>query len=461
MTKKLLALLTICALSCAAYSYSRQNGNFRPRGKEGGMMLDLQKFNLGTLNNVEDKKQYLSIIQLEKQRIQNFSLKMVYEDAYIFYRKKDYQRALEMAEAVLAIDPNYVPARTLADQAYMMGAYGTISEAEIIDSKIEEGKRLYNAGRLMEAQRKFEEILTIQPHNTTAQSWIKRISAEIADEHERRGDEFYEKLAYEAALDQWYNALLIRRKDSSLVNKISHVEGEWQAKQVTRLMQEGMNAYSGGKYIASYEAFQKVLKIHPGEERATKFSAQIREELAGGYYASCQKAYNAAKYENAITNCQEAKKWGYSSAAADSLIAKARKAMNATNAKTAAAAAAKAANASGKPGETITTSTINASGGFDINNPAAGGAAGLEGNVNAIPGTTSGGINNNLPGSAAARVTAEQAQASQDAYRRGLAAYNERDFITARREFTQAVNLDPANTNAEAGLRRIDEQEGK
>ena len=88
----------------------------RQHGKEEGMLLDLGKISLGTLNDVEEKKQYLSTVQLEKQRIQNYTLRMVYENAYQLYKQGDYQRAQELAQTILSIDPNFKQAETLAKQ---------------------------------------------------------------------------------------------------------------------------------------------------------------------------------------------------------------------------------------------------------------------------------------------------------------------------------------------------------
>ncbi len=465
MFKKLLSVLLVLSIASCAFAYSRTTDRVRTRGKEAGMMLDMQKFNLGTLNNVEDKKQYLSIIQLEKQRIQAYSLNQVYEDAYIFYRKKDYQRSYELAEAILAIDPQHVQARTLSEQAYLMGAYGTLSESEIISGKMEEGKRLYNAGRLVEAQRKFEEILTIQPYNSQASSWVSKIEKEIANEHERRGDVAYRKGDYVTALDQWYSALLIRKDDSALLSKISTAETEYRNMQVKEAMTEAMTYYSEGKYITAYNSFQKVLKIQPGEAKATKYSLQLREEIANGYITSGNKALSTGKYDNAIANYAESKKWGYSTSKADGLIASARRARDKAVAAgtyksttTIGAAGTSSSAASTATKTEITTTTITHSPDYPIDDPR--GIIEKQTTTQTVTNTAKD-YNTELPSSASTRVTAEQAQLSRERYRRGLIAYNEEDFETARKECAYAKQLDPGNSDADACLRKIEEIVGK
>ena len=128
--KKYFTLAFVVALVPAwlqAANTFRKEIPVRQHGKEEGMLLDLSKISMGTLNDVEEKKQYLSTVQLEKQRIQNYTLRMVYENAYLLYKRGDYQRAQEMAQTILSIDPNFKQAQTLAKQASHMGTYGTIN----------------------------------------------------------------------------------------------------------------------------------------------------------------------------------------------------------------------------------------------------------------------------------------------------------------------------------------------
>ena len=60
-------LLLIIPLALTALSLNAADRPMREKGKEAGMLLDLQKISLGTISNVEQKKQYLSTVQLEKR----------------------------------------------------------------------------------------------------------------------------------------------------------------------------------------------------------------------------------------------------------------------------------------------------------------------------------------------------------------------------------------------------------
>ncbi|MDR0292116.1 MAG: hypothetical protein LBI01_05055 [Elusimicrobium sp.] len=426
MNKKILIIVMAAFLTVSAFCQDR----IRTRGKESGMMLDLSKFSMGTMNKVEDKKQYLSTIQLEKQRIQNYTLGIVYENAFLFYRRGDFQRAQELAESILAVDPEFKNARTLADQAHRMGTYGTVSEAEIISAKKTDGQTLYSSGRLIEAQRKYQEVLAIRPTDQEARNQIAKIDKEIATEYDRRGDSAYSQQDYNKALDQWYNALLIRKDDGALVSKITKAEKQVKDADLQAAMKDGVENYTNGKLLASYDSFQKALKIQPGEPKAAKFSAQLRTEIGQGYVSSGNKAYSAGRYDNAVANWQEAKNWGYDSGTLDAAIKKARAAKNAP-----------------PPSTTKTTSSSSSAAG-----------SGSEGyGAGFTPPTEQATFQTTLPTVDSGRVSEENKRLSQEAYQRGIKAFNDEDYETARKEWTSAKQLDPGNTEAEQGLRRVQE----
>ncbi|MBQ2313229.1 MAG: hypothetical protein II183_03615, partial [Elusimicrobiaceae bacterium] len=222
--KRIIYIISLLVF-CATLSFARAADRpLRETGKEAGLMLDLQKMSLGTLANVEQRRQYLSTVQLEKQRIQNFTLNMVYDNAYNMYKQGDYQRAAEISDVILSIDPSMKKAQTLSNTATKMATYGTLSEKEILDMKYKEAYSLYKQGYLVEAQNKFEEILVLNPEEEQAKLWINKINNEFTKIHTRRGYYAYKQGDYQEALNQWYNVLLIRKDDPVLHEKIAEVE---------------------------------------------------------------------------------------------------------------------------------------------------------------------------------------------------------------------------------------------
>lgn len=475
--KRYFTLVLVCmlaAVSVRAAATFRKEVPVRQHGKMEGMLLDLGKISMGTLNDVEEKKQYLSTVQLEKQRIQNYTLRMVYENAYQLYKLGDYQRAQEMAQTILSIDPNFKQAQTLAQQAQHMGTYGTISEAQVVEAKFQETIRLYDSGRLVEANDKLNEILTIQPGNSKAQAWKRKIDYDIAKEYSRRGEVAYKDGDYQKALDAWYNALLMRKDDPDLVAKISETENKLRKQEVESSMKQALEFYNKGQYVEAYAVFERITKIQPGDARVQKYMSQLKNEIAAGYYNAGNRSYNANRFDQAISYWTNAKKWGADSSSMDGLIKRARNAKEnrlrvkkeeaeraqeaakqaEEKAKEAEAAAEKAAEeAELEPIETLTV---------EGNVPGMVGSTVIPG---AIPGSTTGtaagGLETNetLPtlGGTMTRVSAEASAASRAKYIEGLDAFNQDDYERARQAWIVAKQLDPGNTDADLGLRKVEE----
>lgn len=447
-------LLLIIPLALTALSLNAADRPMREKGKEAGMLLDLQKISLGTISNVEQKKQYLSTVQLEKQRIQNYTLRMVYENAYDLYRRGDYQRAHELANVILSIDPSLTKAQTLSKEAGRMATYGTLSEDEIVNMKYEEGINLYKHGRLVEAQSKFEEILVLRPADSKAKDWVKRIENEIAEEHTRRGYYAYKNGDYNEALNQWYSVLIIKKEDAGLTAKIAEVEAEMKREENQKTLNKAFNLYSQGKLIPAYREFEKSLEIQPGEQQTQKFTMQLKEEIAKGYFEAGNKAYSNKKYNTAVANWKEAKNWGYNQNDV---------AMNIKSAEAAKIRAAQAKkDAANKPAPVVpaappdeplvpvpgTISTTPLTGEDTGATPIAQPSAPQEVGGNDFP-TADLTKNQGM-------ISEDSRQASNARYLVGAKYYAEGDWVKARAEFQAALQLNPENSDAALGLKNID-----
>ena len=467
----LLVFLVLLSVNVTASTFNREVP-VRQHGKEAGMLLDLGKISLGTLNDVEEKKQYLSTVQLEKQRIQNYTLRMVYENAYLFYKQGDYQRAQEMAQTILSIDPNFKQAQTLAKQASHMGTYGTISEQQVVDAKFQETLRLYDSGRLVEANDKLNEILTIQPGNSKALSWKRKIDHDIAQEYARRGDVAEKNGDYQKALDAWYNSLLMRKDDPSLMAKISDAENKLRKQQVQESMKQALDLYNQGKYVESYAVFERITKIQPGDPRVQKYMSQLKNEIAAGYYEAGVNSYNSNRFDQAIVYWNNSKKWGADTGTIDNLIRQARTAKESYNsvrtqriveAEKAAAQAELSAQETAQKieeaakkleEEAIETVTVDGPGGLDtLITGSSSTGSGIGSSVGGV------GINETLPtlNGTTQRVSAEASAASRAKYIEGLDAFNQDDYERARSAWTIAKQLDPGNSDADLGLRKVEE----
>ncbi|MCX8167171.1 MAG: hypothetical protein N3E37_04970, partial [Candidatus Micrarchaeota archaeon] len=74
---------------------------------ESSAFLSLGNVGLEKLNDVEEKKKFLETVYMEKERVQDYVLKRILDNAYELYQKGDYEGAQVIARKVLSIDPTY------------------------------------------------------------------------------------------------------------------------------------------------------------------------------------------------------------------------------------------------------------------------------------------------------------------------------------------------------------------
>lgn len=445
MTKALLVFLLACAapVFCADDSAgTKRTGGDVPAAQRGGeesLFLNLKKVDVGAVTSAEEKKQYLMTIQLEKQRVQHHMLTGIYDNAYRLYKEGDYEQAQELARRILSIDPNYQDARLLMQASGQLGgsSKGYLSEAALIDEKFSQGLALYKEGRLVEAARMWEDVLKLAPGNLKASYWLKKANREIAAEHVRLGNVAYSEHRLDEALNQWYNALLLKKDDQEIIGKIAEVENELRADRANKQLQLALDYYGQGKVVKAYNALKGVLEIQPGDAKAQKLAEEVRGEIGGGYITSGKKAYSARRYNQAIEQWDKAKEWGYDKKYVNLLIARAKEQMKRDEeaklrkAEDAQRAAAEEAEAERKAAEAERNAKVQ--------NEMGGGSDG-----------------NSLPG-AGTEVSAENKKAARQHYLRGLIFFQQNDYEKAREEWTVAKQLDPSYSEPDAGLKRIEE----
>ena len=245
--------------------------------------------------------------------------------------------------------------------------------------------------------------------------------------------------------------MLIRKDDSALVNKIAQTENDLRKQQVKESMEQAMNYYNKGQYLESYSTFERIAKIQPGDQRVQKYMTQLKDEIAQTYYTAGNKSYNAGRYDSAVSYYTNAKKWGADANQMDQLIKKSRNAKeNALRRKQQAQLdALKQAEKAAAAQEEEPIETVSVESGNSSLNPLIPAGETIDAN------NTTQGI-----GGAAGRVSAEASAASRQKYIEGLDAFNQDDYERARQAWIVAKQLDPGNTDADLGLRKVEELTG-
>jgi len=442
MSLRALRILPMVCLLAAAGAPARAQQKGRTAASEESLLLGLSKLNLGTISSLEEKRQFLTTVQLEKQKIQQHMLEGVYENALELYRHGKYEQAQELAGKILAIDPDFQDAKLVMQvSGQLQGApRGRGAEKTAMEDRFAAALALYREGHLVEAVRKWEEVVKLSPGNMKAAYWLKKARGEMVDEYIARGDKASAEKNLRGALDQWYNAILISKNDPRLVAKISRAENDLRHQEAMRSLQRALALYGEGNLADSYTALKGVLEFEPGDYKAQKMFGEIRYEIAGRYIGDGKKAYASRLYTQAISSWNRAKEWGYDAGYVGQLVARAREQMRREEedrkreTERTRREAAEALERPKKEQEESAKKEIQTQ----------------LGDQSAVQ----------LPANTPPAISTENKSAALQRYQNGIKYYQDGDYEKARVEWQLAKQLDPGNLDVDAGLRRLDQMLG-
>lgn len=449
MNTKALAVLTLLAASGGLGG--ARAAETRARDTEG-LFLDMSKLNLGTISSEDDKKKYIYTIQLEKSRVTRKTLKNVYENAFDLYKNGQYEAANDLTRKILSIDPGYSDASILNRATIDLkgSTKPRVSEKRLIEERFEEGMALYRQGRLVEAAQRWEECSKLAPSNLKSHYWLRKARTEMAEEHYRKGRQAYRQHRLREALDQWYAALVLNPRYPRLTVELAKVEAESREQDANEKLQAALNLYSQGLVLESLKMLDSVLESGPGNVKAQKLQAEIRAEVANQHVAEGRRFYESRQYDKAIAEWKHAVEYGYDPKSADQLVARAKEQTRRESAaKARAVEVAKARAEDRKKQQEEEAKLAEEARKKEEEEKAKAAAAGVAAQPPA--GQTG------APPTASAE---SNKQASQQAYLEGVIYYQKGDYEKARDKWLHAKQLDPGNSDAIAGLEKIEKLYG-
>ncbi|HOI41975.1 MAG TPA: hypothetical protein PK523_03435 [Elusimicrobiales bacterium] len=405
---------------------------------EESLFLNMQKIGLGALDDAEEKKKFLDTVKLEKQKIQYKMLQGVYDNAYELYRSGDYESARDMAARILAIDPNFQDAAMILEASDQLrgSARPALSERVMIEDRFKAALSLYQEGRIVEAHRAMEEVSKLAPNNIKARYWLGRMKDNLKDYYVAKGEEAYAQRDLKGALDNYYNALLIKPRDNAIIERIARSEEELRRERATDSLKTALEAYARGDLKGAHDGLRRVLEIQPGDAKAGKLFSDVRGELEQGFVERGKQLYGRRKYTEAIGEWDKAKPYSENPKYLAQLVSRAKQQMKLEEdarkrrAEEAARRAREEEERRAKEEEERRKAEEEAR------------RKGLaSGPVEKKPQV----------------VTEENRVSAQRHYMEGIKHFQSANYEKARDEWTIARQLDPGNADAEAGLKRIEQ----
>lgn len=438
--RSLVLSAALCAPAAAQSQPAPQPQPQQPARSEESLFLDLQKTGLDSMNDLEEKKKFLETVRLEKAKIQDTMLEDIYENAFDYYRHGKYEDAKDLAAKILSIDPNFKDAQMLLDASNQLrgSPRPAMSEKAMIEDRFKDALSYYNEGRIVEAHDKMEEVVKLAPNNIKAKYWLSRMNEDLNDYYFQRGMDAYKQNDLKGALDNLYSALLIKPRDGRTVEWVSRVENELRQQRANDRLKEALEFYAQGNLAQAYSGLQRALEVQPGDSKAAKLLAEVKQEIENGFLDSGRKLYGQRKYTDAIAEWDKAKPYADDMSYIDKLIKRANQQMKLE----AAAKKRRAEEAARRAKE-------------EADRRAAEEAAKEKAAEEAKQ--TGMAMQQQAEEQKPAAVTQEDKIAARQHYLNGLKYFQNSNYDKARDEWTIAKQLDPSNPDVQAGLKRIEQ----
>lgn len=443
--KKLLMAAVFALALCAAGGPSAvlaQSAKEKKGGvkSEESLFLDMHKIGLGSLSEIEEKKKFIETIRLEKEKIQARMLNNVYENAFDYYRQGNYEDARGLAMKILSIDPSNEDAGMLLEASdQLKGALKpSMSEKLMIEDRFKSALSLYNDGRILDAHKKMEEVVKLSPNNIKAKYWLTKMKDDLKDYYFQKGEEAYGKRDLKGALDNFYNALLIKPKEARIIEYITKVEDELRQETANEKLKSALESYAQGRLNDAYLGLRGVLEIQPGDSKANKLLSEVKAEIEQKYIERGKRAYGERRYTEAITEWNGAKTYTANLAYLDKLISRAKEQMRyeSDERKKRAADAEKKTKEEEERRKKEEADAAEAAKKAKLS-----GATVTEGPL----------------GGKTQVISEENRESARQHYLEGLKYFQNSNYEKARDEWSIAKQLDPENSDAPAGLKRIEQ----
>lgn len=426
-------LLLLSVLSAPALAQERLKGK-----SDESLFLGLQKTGLGSLNELEEKKKFFETVKLEKAKIQESMLGNVYENALAYYRSGNYEDAKALASKILSIDPNHSDAQMLLEASSQLrgSANPTLSEKTMLEDRFRLALSMYADGRIVEAYKKMEEVVKLSPNNIKAKYWHARMRNDLRSYYNQKGADAYKAGDLNIALDNFYSALFINTRDAYSISWITRIEDELRQQKANAQLRSALELYSKGNLKGAYEGLQRTLEIQPGDSKAHKLLAEVKNEIESGYITAGKKLYGARRYTEAMAEWVKARPYSSDLAYLDKLAWRAREQMKVESEEKRRRADDSARRAREEEARRAREAQEQKQAEAD----AARKGVSVEEVVKKPQG-----------------ITAENRLAGQQHYLEGLKFFQNSNYEKARSEWSIARQLDPENSDAAAGLKRIEQ----
>lgn len=262
---------------------------------ESAVFLSLGNVELEKLNDIEEKKKFLGVIEAEKERIGDYVLSRILDSAYELYRSGDYEGASAIAKKVLSLDPKSEEAKMIASiGASSVKGPGAVNIS--IEDQLQDALSLYQKGEVLDAYRRIGVITRLSPNNVKAKYWHKKIEGDLKGYYVAKAEELYSLGDKKNALATYYKALEFAPKDNQILESISKIENEIRQDKVNEKLKYALEIYANGNAEDAYKVLGQAIAINPADEKVNKLYKDLKSEIENKYIKQGDSFYYKKQY---------------------------------------------------------------------------------------------------------------------------------------------------------------------
>ena len=195
-----------------------------------------------------------------------------YQKGRQLYNKQKWQAAIKAFSDVLAIDPNHRGAKS-----YLRKSKKEL--AKMLDDRYSKAKDYFDQKKYEKALEECNRILSINPNHEKAQLLQSRAYSRISIQKlHAKGDKAFAQGDYLTAR-KIYQEILSQLPDDKLAkNRLAQCQSRLKDR-VEQLFNEGMVSYSEGDYSSALQIWNKILAIDPNDNRTKEYIKKATERL--------------------------------------------------------------------------------------------------------------------------------------------------------------------------------------